>query len=77
MANLIQWDHRVINVHRAVQEAMNYHSLEDLQASYESCIQLAYEGKAKALILSKAELTRSSIPKKAGNQYIISKMGSL
>lgn len=43
-ANLIQWDHRVISVHRVVQEAMNYHSIEDLQTSLDAAIRIVNEG---------------------------------
>jgi tetratricopeptide (TPR) repeat protein len=42
-ANLIRWDHRSIAIHRVVQEAMNYHSLQDLQESFNSAIHLVYE----------------------------------
>lgn len=43
-ANLIQWDHRIISVHRVVQEAMNYHSIEDLQASFDAAVRIVNEG---------------------------------
>lgn len=44
VANLIQWDHRIISVHRVVQEAMNYHSIEDLQASFDAAVRIVNEG---------------------------------
>lgn len=43
-ANLIRWDHRIISVHRVVQEAMNYHSLSDLQESFNSAVHIVNEG---------------------------------
>jgi hypothetical protein len=43
-ASLIRWDHDIIWVHRVVQEAMNYHSLEDLQESFNSAVCLVNEG---------------------------------
>jgi hypothetical protein len=43
-ANLIRWDHRSIAVHRVVQEAMNYHTLQDLQNSFNSAVHLVFEG---------------------------------
>ena len=43
-ANLIQWNHRVISIHRVVQEAMNYHSIEDLQASFNAAVRIVNEG---------------------------------
>jgi len=43
-ANLIQWDHRVISMHRVVQEAMNYHSIEDLQTSLDAAVRIVNEG---------------------------------
>jgi hypothetical protein len=43
-ANLIRWDHRSISVHRVVQEAMNYYSVEDLQESFESAVYIVNEG---------------------------------
>jgi hypothetical protein len=38
--SLIKKENRVISVHRVVQEAMNYHSLEDLQASFDAAVAL-------------------------------------
>jgi len=38
--NLIRRDNRVISVHRVVQEAMNYHSIEDLQASFDAAVSI-------------------------------------
>ena len=38
--SLIKKDNRIISVHRVVQEAMNYHSLEDLQASFDAAVAL-------------------------------------
>jgi hypothetical protein len=35
---LIRKENRVISVHRVVQEAMNYHSIEDLQASFDAAV---------------------------------------
>lgn len=43
-AKLIHWDHRTISVHRVVQEAMNYHSIEDLQASFDAAVRIVNEG---------------------------------
>lgn len=43
-ANIIQWDHRVISVYREVQEATNYHSLRDLQESFNSAVRIVNEG---------------------------------
>ena len=37
---LIRKDQRNISVHRVVQEAMNYHSMEDLQASFDAAVRL-------------------------------------
>lgn len=37
---LIRRDNRIISVHRVVQEAMNYHSIEDLQASFDSATRI-------------------------------------
>lgn len=37
---LIRKDNRVISVHRVVQEAMNYHSMEDLQASFDAATRI-------------------------------------
>jgi hypothetical protein len=52
-ANLIQWDHRVISVHRVVQEAMNYHSIEDLQTSLDAAVSIANEGTIRFNALSR------------------------
>ena len=43
MAELIQRDGRVITVHRVVQEAMNYHSFQDLQESFDAAVRLVAE----------------------------------
>jgi len=51
-ANLIQWNHRVITVHRVVQEAMNYHSNEDLQASFDAAVRIVNEGTNRPNTLS-------------------------
>lgn len=40
---LIRRDHRVVSVHRVVQEAMNYHSQQDLQESFDCAVALVYE----------------------------------
>lgn len=37
---LIRKDQRNISVHRVVQEAMNYHSMEDLQASFDAAVRI-------------------------------------
>lgn len=37
---LIRRDNRIISVHRVVQEAMNYHSIEDLQASFDAAVSI-------------------------------------
>lgn len=42
--NLIRWDHRIMAVHRVVQEAMNWNSRDELQSSFDSCVRLVYEG---------------------------------
>lgn len=42
-ANLINQDARILSVHRVVQEAMNFHSPDDLQASFDSAVQLVHE----------------------------------
>ena len=41
--SLIKQEGRVLTVHRVVQEAMNYHSVQDLQASFDSAVALVYE----------------------------------
>jgi len=41
--SLIKREGRILTVHRVVQEAMNYHSLQDLQASLDSAVALVYE----------------------------------
>lgn len=40
---LIRRDGRVISIHRVVQEATNYHDVEDLQASFNYATRLVYE----------------------------------
>jgi hypothetical protein len=42
-AELIKRDGRALNVHRVVQEAMNYYSLEDLQESFDTVLQTVDE----------------------------------
>ncbi|MCJ1400647.1 hypothetical protein MMC11_003855 [Xylographa trunciseda] len=42
-SSLIKQEGRVLTIHRVVQEAMNYHSIEDLQASFDSAVQLVEE----------------------------------
>lgn len=42
-AELITIDGRVISVHRVAQEAMNYHSLEDLQESFDAAVRIVAE----------------------------------
>jgi hypothetical protein len=37
---LIRIDNRIISVHRVIQEAMNYHSIEDLQASFDAAVSI-------------------------------------
>jgi len=37
---LIRRDERIISVHRVVQEAMNYHTIEDLQASFDAAVSI-------------------------------------
>ena len=51
-ANLIRWDHRIISVHRVVQEAMNYHSQLDLQESFNSAVHIVNEGTARYIEVS-------------------------
>lgn len=40
---LIRWDGRMISIHRVVQEATNYHDLQDLQDTFNSAVSLVYE----------------------------------
>lgn len=42
-SSLIKQDGRILSVHRVVQEAMNFHSMHDLQTSFDSAVQLVYE----------------------------------
>ena len=42
-AGLIKREGRVIYIHRVVQEAMNYHSAEDLQESFDAAVQIVAE----------------------------------
>jgi hypothetical protein len=42
-AELIKRDGRIINVHRVVQEAMNYQNQEDLQDSFDAAVGLVAE----------------------------------
>lgn len=37
----IRKDDKTISVHRVVQEAMDYHSIEDLQESFGAAVQIA------------------------------------
>jgi hypothetical protein len=37
---LIRRDNRIISIHRAVQEATNYLSIEDLQASFDAAVSI-------------------------------------
>lgn len=41
---LIRWDHRIVAVHRVVQEAMNWSGKDELQESFDSVVRLVYEG---------------------------------
>jgi hypothetical protein len=42
-AELIKREGRVIYIHRVVQEAMNYHSAEDLQKSFDAAVRIVAE----------------------------------
>jgi hypothetical protein len=42
-AELIKRDGRVLNVHRVVQEAMNYENLQDLQEAFDATVRLMAE----------------------------------
>jgi hypothetical protein len=42
-ANLIKQDGRVLSIHRVVQEALNYMSLEDIQDYFNAVVQLVFE----------------------------------
>jgi hypothetical protein len=46
---LIRQEGRELWVHRVVQEAMNYHSLEELQESFDSTSRLVYEAFPKQM----------------------------
>jgi hypothetical protein len=48
-AQLIRQEGREVWVHRVVQEAMNYHSSEELQESFDSASRLVYEAFPKQL----------------------------
>lgn len=48
-AQLIRQEGRELWVHRVVQEAMNYHSIEELQESFDSASRLVYEAFPKQL----------------------------
>jgi len=39
-AELIRKDNQTISVHRVVQEAVNYHSIEDLQVSFDAAVSI-------------------------------------
>ena len=40
---LIKQDGRILSIHRVVQEAVNYHDLDDLQESFDIASRLVYE----------------------------------
>lgn len=42
-AGLIRRDNRIISVHREVQEAMNYHSTQELQECFEAAVKIVHE----------------------------------
>lgn len=48
-SNLITQDGRNLSVHRVVQEAISFHDIDDLQASFDSAVQLVHEAFPKQI----------------------------